>query len=373
MEEVMNKPDLKEVTEKIKRVRKYLDENGYDTMIIGRQDNFAWLTDGGNNRIIIPSEAGFALAVINKSNIFLVAQVMDGKRIMEEELEGLDFEYVPLHWYESSREEKAVEIANGGRIVSDMPIEGAVSKPKEIYGLHYPLTKLELQKLRWLGEKTEETIAKVAKEISPGMTEYEIEAMFLYEYGKLNIYPDVLLIGSDERIFKYRHPNPSEKKIERYVLLHPAVRKWGLHANITRLMYFGDTVPIEIEKKYDAVNQIQAAAISMCETGTRFSDILIEQKKLYKNLGYEEEWRYHYQGGITGYMVGDASLCSNPDNIVQNNQAYDWFITITGTKVEELSINSDNKQEILSVTGKWPTKEYEYNRKKFMLPSILMR
>lgn len=35
----MNKPDFKEVTDKIKRVRKYLDENGYDTMIIGRRRN----------------------------------------------------------------------------------------------------------------------------------------------------------------------------------------------------------------------------------------------------------------------------------------------------------------------------------------------
>lgn len=369
----MNKPDLKEVIEKIERVRRYLDENVYDAMIIGRQDNFAWLTDGGNNRVVIPSELGFSLVVITKSNVFLIAQVMDGMRVMDEELEGLNFEYVPLHWYEGSREEKAVELVSGGKAVSDIPIAGVSFLPKNIYNLHYPLTVKEIQKLRWLGEKTEETIAKVAQEIKPGMTEYEIEAMFLYEYGKLNIYPDVLLIGSDERILKYRHPNPSEKKVDKYILLHPAVRKWGLHANVTRLMYFGDNIPDDIAKKYDAVNQIQAAAVSMCETGTRFSDILVEQKKLYKNLGYEDEWRNHYQGGITGYMVAVVALSDNQNNVVQNNQAYDWFVTITGAKVEELSINSGKSQEFLSVTGKWPTKEYGYNGKKFMLPSILMR
>lgn len=369
----MNRPDKAEVREKEARVRAYLRENGYGTMILGRQDNFAWFTDGGNNRVINPSEFGFAILVITLERIFLVSQVMDGNRVMEEELPGLDFEYIPLYWYDPSREEKALALAGGGRVVSDMPLPGADCKLREIYRLHYPLTEGEVAKLRWLGRKTDEILYRTAMEVRPGMTEHEVEAMLLYEYGRENIQCDVLLVGSDERIFRYRHPNPSEKKVGRYLLLHPAVRKWGLHANVTRLMYFGDNVPEEIGKKYRAACRIEAAALSMCTDGRRFCDILGEEKRLYKELGFEEEWRLHYQGGITGYMVADPTLCSDPGNVVQRNQAFDWFITITGVKVEELGINTGSTQEFVSVTGCWPTEKLDCTGKTYDLPGILTR
>jgi Xaa-Pro dipeptidase len=369
----VNLPDRREVILKEKRIREYLCCNGYDAMIIGRQDNFSWFTDGGNSRVIIPSEFGFSILVVTMDKIYLVSQVMDGKRVTEEELSGLDVEYVPLYWYEISREEKAMSLVKGGKIISDIPLPGVHFLPKEIYNLHYPLTDLEIKKLSWLGEKSDEVMFKVAEQVTPGVTEHEIEAMFLYEYGKENVQCDVLLVGSDERIFKYRHPNPSDKKVDKYVLLHTVARKWGLHCNVTRLMYFGDTLSEDISRKYEAASIIEAAAISMCNAGTRFSDILSKEKKLYKEFGYEDEWRNHYQGGITGYIVADPTLCNEGNNIVSSQAAYDWFITITGVKVEELSINKGNEQSILSVTGKWPTREYRYDGKAFNLPVILCR
>lgn len=367
----MNVPILSEVNEKRRRVLEYLDSNGYGAMIIGRRDNFSWFTDGGNNRVIVPDSSGFGVLLITMDKVYLIAQVMDGRRIMEEELQGIDVEYVPLYWYECSREQKALELAKGLKVVSDVMIDGADYLPDAIYRLHYPLTENEIEKLRWLGRTTEEAILNTSKNVRPGMTEHEVEAMLLYECAKHNIQCDVLLVGSDERIFKYRHPNPSDKKIDKYVLLHPAARKWGLHVNVTRMMYIGGSIPEEIERKYDAVSMIEAAVISMCEPGTSFSQILEVQKKLYKELGYEDEWKNHYPGGITGYMVADPTLSKDPANIVVPNQAYDWFITITGVKVEELSINKGSGQEILSVSGQWPVKQYTYNGKTFALPKVL--
>lgn len=370
----MNIPDIHEVRGKETKVREYLVKNGYDAMIIGRIDNFAWFTDGGNSKVILPSETGFALIVITRLRRYLISQVMDMTRIMEEELEGIDFdEYIPLHWYEVSREEKAMELVKGCRVISDIPVEGAECLPDEIYKLHYPLTSKEIAKLRWLGDKAEEIITEVAFEISPGMSEHEIEAMLMYRYARENINCNVLLTGSDERIFKYRHPNPSSKRIDKYVLLAPVPSRWGLNAPLTRLIYFGDKIPLEIEEKYNAVCRIAAAAISMCVTGTKFSDILAMQKKLYKEMGYENEWKNHYQGGVTGYRIVNASLCNDPESIVQINEAYAWFITITGVKSEELSVNTGDARELLTVTGKWPTKEYDFNNQKLKLPEILKR
>lgn len=364
--------DNDEIKEKEARVRDYLEKNGYAAMLLGRQDNFAWFSGGGSSRVVVPTEYGFSILVITLKGKYLVSQVMDGKRVVEEELAGMDIEYVPLHWYEQSREEKALELVRGMRVVSDMPLPGVDYRPKEIYRLHYPLIDSEITKLRWLGEKSEEILYETALSISPGMTEHEVEAILLYEYARHDIQCDVLLVGSDERIYSYRHPNPSPKRIGRYILLHPAVKKWGLHANVTRLLYFGDVLPEGLADRYEAACTIAAAAMAMCEEGTPFADILEEQKRLYKELGYADEWRNHYQGGITGYMVADPTLCFDSANKVQNRQAFDWFITITGVKVEELGL-FDGMQEFISVTGRWPCKTYGYNGKKLNLPEILIR
>ena len=369
----MNTPDLLEVREKERRIREFLDRIGYEAMIIGRQDNFAWFTCGGNNRVVTTSENGFAYLVITKNNIYCIAHVMDGPRVFDDELKELQIEPVFLKWYEKSYAEKASELTNCMKTISDVPVEGADLAISEIYKLHYPLTEQEIEKLRWIGVKTEEIIRMVADDVKPGMTEHEIEAMFLYEYGKINATLEVLLIGSDERIAAYRHPNPSDKKIRQLVLLHPAMRKWGLHANVTRMMYFGDTLPKDIKNKYEILNLLQAQALSMCIPGEKFHRILDVRKELLEAAGFGDEWEKHFPGGITGYLLCDASVCGKSDTEVVLNQAYDWFITITGTKVEELSINTAKGIEVLSAVGRWPVGEYSFNGQSFKLPEILMK
>ena len=361
-----------EFREKLARVRSFLEANGRGALVIGRRDNFAWLTSGGDNTVVRNSELGFSILVITARTVFHVAQVMDGPRILDDELQGLDVEPLFLRWYEPSREQRAAELVKGLKAVSDIPIDGADCRPKEIVDLQYPLTASEIDKCRAIGRRTEDVIAKVAAAVKPGMREIDVERMFLEEYASDGMSCDVLLVGSDERIAKYRHPCASEKTIERLVLLHPAVRKWGLHANVTRMVYFGDALPPDLAARYEAACRIEAAAISMCTPGQTFSGILEVQKRIYEETDFGEEWRNHFQGGITGYLVADPTLCLDPRARVRASQVFDWFITITGAKVEELSI-SGSRPELLSACGAWPVKTYAHGGVTMRLPQILLR
>lgn len=363
---------MREQDLKLRRIRDYIDINGYTGMILGRQDNFNWITSGGNSRVVVPKDEGFAAVVVTAEQVYLVAQVMDGPRIMDEEMQHLDAEYVPLRWYEESVNERAVKLA-GANPVSDIQITGSLNRLRDIYNLHFPLTQEEMERLKKLGSISDYILNKVAREIKPGMVDYEAEAMLLYEYARHNIQCDVLLIGTDDRICKYRHPSPAGRKLGRYVLLHPAVRSGGLHCNVTRSVYFGDSLPEDIERAYSAVSQIQVYCMSMCRTGTRWSDILKGQKELLKELDFEDEWKGHYPGGRTGYFVCQADLSMDPENRILNNEAYDWFITVTGAKVEELAVNHDGVFSLCSHSGSWPGRKIAV--KDFMLdvPQIMMR
>jgi Xaa-Pro aminopeptidase len=368
----MNRSELKEGQIKTTRVLDFLEKNGYDALLIGRKDNFAWFTSGGSNEVVRSTEGGFAILLITRTETRMIAHVMDGQRILDEELNGWDVEYVPLRWYDGSLLDKAAQLIKGMKVLSDVDCRGAVCDQKAVQSMHFPLTDGEVQKLRKLGAITDEILRSAANEIQPGMTELEIAGMLIGEYKRLGLGCDVLLIGSDERVSKYRHPVPTGKKVQTHVLLHPAIYGWGLHANVTRQVYF-DGVPQDIEKKYEAACVIQAASIAMCVPGRKFTEILETQKRLYGEFGYAEEWRNHFQGAITGYMLADPTMSLDPDARIASHQAYDWFVTITGVKCEELSLNTGNSREVCSAAGHWPTKRYSFDSQTFELPQILIR
>lgn len=291
--EWFNEEWIVEVKEKEQRLFKFLEVRNLDGIVIGRQDNFAWITGGGESRVLWNSEMGFSYLYITYEKKLCISLVADGSRAMDDILTPLGYEYEPLRWFEKSKEQKLTELIKGKRVISDFLLEGAKFDLKDIYKLHYPLTNNEILKCRWLGRRTEEILSKTVLVLEPGMTEVEIQGILMGEYGKYDIAPSVMLIGSDERALKYRHPVPSNKRVEKYILMSPAVRKWGLHANVARSVHFGE-IPETLINKHEACNNIAAHCLSMCQEGTYFKDILATQKELYKKLGYENEWQNHF-------------------------------------------------------------------------------
>ena len=129
----------------------------------------------------------------------------------------------------------------------------------------------------------------------------------------------------------------------------------------------------ETETKYQAANLVLTAAVSRSVPGQSFAEILELQKKAYRAAGFPDEWRNHYQGGITVDVLADATLCTDPRAVVTDNQAFDWFVTITGAKTEELVISTEKGPEVVSATGQWPSCAYAYAGFTVNLPSILRR
>jgi antitoxin VapB len=204
------------------------------------------------------------------------------------------------------------------------------------------------------------------------MSERDIATRLLYEYALSEMTIDVLIVGTDERIARFRHPLPTGNRLKRYALLHPAARRWGLHANVTRLVHIGRP-PEEVRRAASAAQIIAATAAVMLRPGVRFADILVEQKRLYASLGYTEEWRNHFQGGITGYALADAARSLQPEARAVSGQAYDYFVTITGAKAEELFLLTEAGVEVASAGAGWPLRQVETAGGVVAYPDILIR
>ncbi len=373
MEQIGSSRDVLEDTKvKLARVYQVLDKNGLDALAIGRQDNFSWITSGGDSRVVTTQEMGVGYILITPSHKWMVSHWMDGRRLVEEQAPGQDYDLVTLFWHEGSPVDKLLELTKGMKVAADFEFPGARWLGAEITDLHYPLTNLDLKRLRWVGQKSDQILTNIAQELRLGIPEQDVAAQVLSEYALEGLAIDVLIVGFDDRISRYRHSMPSMNRLGRYALLHPAARRWGLHANVTRLVHFGEP-PNQIRKAMDGVIYIGATVAGMIKPGLPFSDILQEEKRLYQEVGFPEEWHNHFQGGITGYTLADPTRCLDPSAVTVNRQAYDYFITITGAKFEELTILTDTGVEVASLGEGWPTRSVDTECGRVTIPDVMIR
>ena len=118
---------------------------------------------------------------------------------------------------------------------------------------------------------------------------------------------------------------------------------------------------------------MEARVFLTIEKGMRFSQILENQKQWYAQYGFEGEWKNHFQGGPTGYVIADGAR-SLTEKVVQVNQPYEWFITVTGTKTGELSLMTEDGLEISSfLHSSWPGREVSTPYGNTIVPDILLR
>jgi len=348
----ITQPAIQDSKIKRQRVRDYLFRKKLDGVIITTREHFTWMTSGGDNHVVRPTNIGFGAIVITKNHQYIIAHSMDADRLIEEQVKGQGFELVKMCWYEGDIRLKAMELA-GQRVGSDTNLPGAEDVYMDLVDLHYPMTDLEVERIRWLGRATDGLFYTMAQSIKPGETEIDIAARLLSMHASAGLEVDGMIVGSDERCFKYRHPMATEKRLEKYLMLHSVARKWGLHSNLTRFLHFGP-IPEKIRKIYDCAAGIEARIFLTIEPGLRFSEILRNQKKWYQELGFKGEWKNHFQGGPTGYIIADGGRALT-DKVVQVKQSYEWFITVTGTKTGELSLLTENGLEISSyIKSSWP-------------------
>jgi len=369
----VNTADKQEFSVKLKRLRAFLKKEGYDAALMGTAANFSWLSCGGKNKVLLNTDYGVSVLLVTQDRLVCVANTMDARRLAEQELAGLGFEMVSLKWYAESVAVHAQKLAGKGRLLADMPLPGAEVNFQKFYAVHYPLTDPEILRYRGVGRDAEDVMRRVADQARPGMSGLDVETLLISEFAAKKLNVTCLIVGSDEEIWNYRHPLPSPKKIERQLMLVLAVERHGLNVPITRMVWFSGEPPAETALRFRAVSNIAARTIIACRPGTRFADILARQKGWYAAEGFAEETENHFMGGITGYIPNDSSLCLDDSAVIQERQAFNWFITITGANTEDTMISTESGPELLTCTGRWPVRPIEVEGRTLELPAMLIK
>jgi antitoxin VapB len=148
-------------------------------------------------------------------------------------------------------------------------------------------------------------------------------------------------------------------------------KRGGLIINLTRMLHFGKKLPEDLRRKHDACCAIDLAFNGATRVGRAANDIFADGVKEYEKQGFGEEWKLHHQGGPTGYYGRCYRATPTEGRHVQDNQAFAWNPSITGTKSEDtILVTRDGFEFLSSPTSAWPGLKVKFGNKTYRRADI---
>lgn len=348
-------------------------------VLISSQHNFSWLSAGAANGIDLSRDPGAgALLVCSDGKRYVLANRIEMPRLLAEEISLGDFEPVVFGWEEEkspsflsaqagmllpASSELGVDLAvdSGTRV-----IEGAISRCR------FELTASEIDRYRALGKDAAQVLGSLMKTLSPGQTEQEVARQMTHELAARNIRAVVALVAGDERIKKFRHPVPTDQSWEKVLMVVVCARRSGLIASLTRFLCVG-SVPDELRRRTLATARVNADLLAATRPGATGHELYQVVAQSYAAEGFPGEERLHHQGGACGYRTRDWVAHPLSDDRVLISQAFAWNPSITGAKVEETCIVSDESVETITADPDWPSLSITSGGREYRFPDVLTR
>lgn len=355
-------PTAAELAEKRSRLVALCERHDLAAVLLTREASFAWATGGGTTRVAIGGpDALAALLVTRDGTMHLLADAIEAPRLAAEAVpESADATWHVYPWEEDRDAHRARVIqmfASIGTLGADAPVPGRENirvLAAEIRDLRGSLTDGDVARYRWLGQTAAHAVEAAARAVQPGMTEHEIAASYVGPLVAAGAQVPVALVATDARLTSFRHPLPTEKRMERHALLVATATRWGLHASVSRAVYLG-TLPDDLRGKQEACASVDAAYIAATRAGVTAGAVFAAGAAAYAAGGYPEEWRKHHQGGAAGFSGREWVVTPDGPERVVPRQAFAYNPTITGTKSEDTFVlDADGPPDFLTHTGKWP-------------------
>ena len=314
------------------RVLELMERRGLGAVVMRRPENFAWYTRGGNSRVEYAAPEGVADVVVTPKAEHVLASSIEAPRMRAEETPG--FEVVEYAWEEGPA--AAVrELVGDETVGSDVELPGAEPIGAELAALRRVLDADAIGRMRGIGADLSQALAETAAALVTGMTEHEAAGELAGACRARGLVPTVLLAATHARIARHRHPLPTAARLERRAMIVASAQRGGLYANLTRMVWLDEPDP-ETERRQAACDQVLAR---MREEATRpgrtLADAFDDLRRYYVEVGFPDQWRFHHQGGITGYASREVIATPHTAVEIEPGMAFAWNPSVAGAKAEE--------------------------------------
>ncbi|HEX6291323.1 MAG TPA: M24 family metallopeptidase [Herpetosiphonaceae bacterium] len=359
--------DTHEYTAKRERLHDLMRRHGADAVWLTQTANVAWLSGGNRSYIDATTDYGVAALLVTPDRRYVLTNTIEGERLRHEE--GFaDWEIVAEPWFQAPA--RFDELTKGMRVLADRPHPTAIDVSADLIKLRAPLTPPEIERYRALGHDAGAALARAARAVERGMTEHAIAGLIARETFAIGAFPTVVLVASDERLQTVRHPLPTDRRVQRVVMMVLCARRHGLIANLTRIVHVGPA-PDELQRRIKAVSQIDATAIAATRPGARIAEVFAQIRQAYADVGFADEWRNHHQGGACSYGGRDYIATPESAEVVNAPQAFAWNPSVPGAKSEDTVLITEAGAEILTPSPDWPIQRYEVGGQTIERPAVL--
>jgi Xaa-Pro aminopeptidase len=343
--------------EKLDRVARLAQSAGLQGVLLAAHHNIAWLTSGRGNRIDVSRETGTArLLVAADGRRFVLANAIEMPRLLGEELTDLDYEPIEYPWTEDQDPSRAVgaarRVLGDAPIGADWPLPGTTHVEAALARARGLLTDGEIARYRSLGREAGLMLGSIARALMPGDDERDIARTIIDGALALRARPIVTLVGSDERLRRYRHPVPAKAAWKSVVMIALCAERDGLVVSLSRVVSANGSP--DLDGRTRAAASVFGRLLDATRPGATGSHLYGVAADGYAAAGFPGEELKHHQGGAIGYRAREWVAHPKSQETVQTRQAFAWNPTVAGTKVEDTALVIDGGLEILTTTPEWP-------------------
>ena len=348
-----------ELDEKRERLARLCRESDLAGVILATQASFAWLTGGRTNRIDGSRELGAgSLLVAADGRVYIVANAIEMPRLTGEELADFAFTPVEYPWADDhAAPETLVRMSRqvlgaDAPVGADWPLAGATVV--DVARLRAPLTVAEVDRYRQLGRDVAQAFERICRTLTPGLSEQEIARLASDAAASVGARAIVGLVAADERLARFRHPVPTAATWRRTVLVAQVAQRHGLSISISRIVNAG-AVDADLTHRTQATAGVFGALLEATAQGATAAELFGSAAAAYARAGFPGEERKHHQGGAIGYRSREWVAHASSKETVRTPQAFAWNPSITGTKVEDTALVTEDGVELITSTGEWPS------------------
>lgn len=359
-----------EIAAKVEAARALMARLGVDALHLTSVANTAWLTAGAATYVNESVDEAAFSALVTPTGAYILTDTIEAPRLYDEErLDTLGFTLCEEPWH--TRGLTLARLTNGKHAISDRVEDGAADALRRALAtLRSTLSAGEQARMKRGARLAAAAVRDAALAVRPGMSEHEVAARLMAASRSRGGTPIVTLVGSDERIYRYRHPLPTAKAVERYVMLVLCFRFRGLVTALTRSVYFGD-LPDSLKSTALAVARLDARMIAATQPDRSLADMFALIKQAYADEGQPDAIEQHHQGGPIAYLAREALATPANEWRIEPGQAFAWNPSLRGAKSEDTILLTGDGAETISTVEGWPVWDIDTPLGVVKRPAIL--
>jgi antitoxin VapB len=245
----------------------------------------------------------------------------------------------------------------GPGVGTDRPWPDAVDVGTDLAAARRLLTADQAARLAEVCADAAAATGRVARDLTPGLSEYEVAGRLAAALLAAELDPAVLLVAADGRDRRHRHPLPTSRRGEASFLLVCCARRHGLIASVTRQVLFrdGGQDPAERSARYRALLEVERVFLDGSVPGARLGDVVAAGTAAYAANGFApEEWTRHHQGGLSGWLPREFPAHSGSEVALSSDMVVAWNPSGDGCKVEDTCLVAPDGVRPLVFDPNWP-------------------